>query len=299
MHCRRWLGQSVFLLAVAADIGHAAQVPPEQGLAAFGPGIWVAPGRAVIFAGKLLYDQGPAEGLEVIAALRATKLHESLIELDTDNAVLVLTALIMAFGEGRGRPADSMMGSPPRGAPVWVTISWQSAAGTWATKPVAALIRDRQSDHALPVLPAVYSGGGQGTYQTADGSGRTRQGPVLVAAGNVIALFDEECGAPLALAVPNPAEDKRWEANSAVLPPPGTPLRIQVELLTAEALAAATTATAERQPGRDDIPPDRAYVVVRVPAERPRSEDQSWQRAFVSLAEAQGRLVVPVFIADR
>lgn len=260
----------------------------------FGPGIWVRPGACAVFSGKLLYDQGPEDGLEAIATLRASKLHESLIELDTADALRVLAALVVVLGEGRGVPPDSLSDLPPRGDPASVSITWRGADGAWVSTPAAQLVRDRRSDRALPPLPAVWSGGALGTYLKPDGSGGTYQKPVLTQAGAVCALFDEENGAPLAIAVPNPAEDTCWEANSARLPPAGTPvmlvvapLRLERTLVPERPLAEALQAAGG--PG----------LRIEVAADRPRRADSDLQHALVAEAARLGVAVAPVFVPLR
>lgn len=273
---------------------------PEHGMALFGPGIWVSPGRSVVFAGRLVFDQGPEDGLEVVAALKASKLHETLTELETADALRVLTALVVAFGEARdGLPPDSLSNLPPRGGPVDITLVWRSATGSWNAIPVTSAIRDRHTDRAMVGVPAVYTGGALGTYQMPDGSGRVHQAPVLTQAGAVCALYDEESGAPLALAVPVPAEDKRWEANSAILPPVSTPIRLV--LTKARAMRAFTPVDLQ---GPDFATwfagnplGQPASAVVQVPADQPRETDRDLQVRMLALAEQRGAQFVPVFQA--
>ena len=275
-------------------LAFAGGLPAAEALREFGPGIWVRPGASAVFSGKLLYDQGPEDGLEAIATLRASKLHESLVELDTADAMRVLAALVVVFGEGRGVPPDSLSDLPPRGDPASVSIAWRTAAGPWISTPASQLVRDRRSDRALPSLPAVWSGGALGTYLSPDGSGTTYQKPVLTQAGAVCALFDEENGAPLAIAVPHPAEDKCWEANSAKLPPIGTPVMLVVTPMRLERTLAPDRPLAEvlqaaGGPG----------LRIEVPADRPRRADSDLQHALVAEAMRLGVAVAPVFVPAR
>ena len=275
-----------------------SQTAPENGLALFGPGIWVSPGTEVVFSGRLVFDQGPEDGLEVVAALKASKLHETLTELDTADALRVLTALIVAFGEPRdGVPPDSLSNLPPRGGPVDITLVWRTPSGSWNAIPVTSAIRDRHTDRAMVMVPGVYTGGALGTYQLPDGSGRVHQAPVLTQAGAVCALYDEENGSPLALAVPVPAEDKRWEANSAILPPVSTPIRLVVTRARAlRAFAAADLQGPDFAAWFAGNPLGQpASAVVQVSANQPRETDRELQIRMLALAEQRGAQFVPVF----
>ena len=262
-------------------------------LSVFGPGIWIQPGRCAVFSGTLLYDQGPEDGLEVIAALRATKLHESLIELDTADAVRCLAALALVFGEVRGVPPDSLADLPPRGVPAVVWVAWQDAAGRWMACNSASLVRNRGTDRPLLALPAIYSGGAFGTYLARDGSGAVVRRPIFCQAGALCALFDEENGAPLAIAVPSPAMDGCWEANSRLLPPPGTRLMVLVEP-AAGMRRIDPAATAD--PRRFDFRHGGPALRVEIPRDRPRDADRTLQRALVAAAREQGVEVGPVFV---
>lgn len=275
-------------------LAFATGLPAVEPLRDFGPGIWVRPGACAVFSGKLLYDQGPEDGLETIAALRASKLHESLIELDTADALRVLAALTVALGEGRGTPPDSLADLPPRGDPAAVSIAWRESDGSWVGMPAAQLIRDRRSDRALPALPAVWSGGALGTYMSPDGSGKACQKQVLTQAGAMCALFDEENGAPLAIAVPNPAEDKCWEANSAKLPPGGTPVMLVVTPLHLQRTLAPDRPLAEALQAAGG-----PGLRIAVTADRPRRADSDLQHALVAEAARLGVAVAPVFVPAR
>lgn len=281
------LPRTLLLLALAVC------APGAETLHDFGPGIWVRPGSCAVFSGRLLYDQGPGDGLEAIAALRASKLHESLVELDTADAMRVLAALVVALGEGRGMPPDSLSDLPPRGDPASVAIAWE-VGGSWVGTPAAQLVRDRRSDRALPALPAVWSGGALGTYMRQDGSGSTYRKPVLTQAGAVCVLFDEENGAPLALAVPEPTADRCWEANSAKLPPAGTPVMLVVTPLRLERALDPDRPLAEalRAAGGPGIR-------IEVPLDLPRRTDSDLQRALVAEAARLGVAVAPVFVPQR
>ena len=216
-------------------------VTPRTDLLPFGPAIMVRPGQVVAFTGRTVFDQGPEDGLEVLVSLHGQKLHESLIELDTEDAMRVLAALAIALGEPHGLPPDSLVGLHPRGAMCRVTVRWQGADGAWRGCALAQLVRDRLSDRQLPPLPAVWTGGRIGEYQYPDGTGGTiiRRQPVLAAAGTLIALFDEENGAPLAMPVPDQRDDRRWEANSALMPPSGTPVVVEIAVLPPTLVIAA------------------------------------------------------------
>ena len=94
----------------------------------------------------------------------------------------------------------------------------------------STLVRDRTTDRPLVELPPEHRGMITAAYQMPDGLGGTvaRRMPVLAMAGTVCAVFDEEGGAPLVLAVPDLGDDRRYEAYSRILPPNGTFVRVRV-----------------------------------------------------------------------
>jgi hypothetical protein len=69
-----------------------------DGLVTLAPGIRIHPGRMVVLDATVQMDQGPADGLEVIACLRNGKTHETLLRLDTDAAAVVKAAVLAALG---------------------------------------------------------------------------------------------------------------------------------------------------------------------------------------------------------
>lgn len=294
-----WAADPLEAAPVMARVVPAASTAPS-GLLPFGTGISVQPGVAAAFTGRINYDKGPDDGLEVLASLHGQKLHESLLELDTSDPLRALAALIVALGEPSGLPPDSMTGLPPRGRPCRLTVRWQTVDGQWVVTGAAQLVRDRHSDRPLPPLPAVYSGGADGHYQLPDGTGGTvnRDQPVMVLAGTLCALFDEENGAPLALPLPDPRDDRRWEANSAVLPPPGTPIVLLVEPLVPVALISAADLAGPALVAHIATIDALAcpMIAVQLAADAPRQGDPALVEAVHAASVNAGRPLLPVLI---
>lgn len=218
-------------LIFAALAGPAVQpVLTAAELRPFGPGIALIPGERVVFSGRLVRDQGPDDGLEVLAALKGCKLHETLIELDTADHVRAVAAVIIALGETIGTPADSQSGRSPTGRGCRISVRWHRAAGDWSETPANDLVRDRRTDRALAPGPSWWTGGRISRYAFPDGTGGTTQRdlPVISQAGTLVAIFDEEDGAPLALAVPDYADGRRYEVLARTLPAVGSAVEVVI-----------------------------------------------------------------------
>nr|MBA3848361.1 hypothetical protein [Planctomycetota bacterium] len=123
------------LIAVEDPLALMPAIPRPQAAAAadpgamdeIAPGIAIVPGKAVILNGKTRFDQGPADGLEVIACLDGGKLHESFMVLDTRNAAMINFAClsVLAVKEGQPTPRETS-GIPARGVPLRVVVQWRS-----------------------------------------------------------------------------------------------------------------------------------------------------------------------------
>lgn len=192
------------------------------------PGIAITP-TAVILEGVTLIDNGPVDGLEVLACLDGGKAHESVIRLLTSNGELVKFAVIRVLGLDDGVPAQESSGIPARGAPVRVQLEWPvgDPEGPWQAIDMSSLVRDRVTDVPYPAVPFIYTGSRIiGVIETGpDGRPVRRERFMLDATKSVVVVFDE-ADALLASPFVSADTDGRYEANSALMPRPGIPCRM-------------------------------------------------------------------------
>jgi len=210
--------------------------PTPVAAAALGDLATVAPGiatavDAVVLDGRTLFESGPVDGLEVVACLEGGKYHESLVRLATGNGQLVKFAVIRVLGLDDGQSPAEGSGQPARGVAVRVLLQWRTIADptTWVELDVSCLVRDRVSDSAYPALPFIYTGSRmQAVSETGpDGKPVKRDRFMLDNTKSVVVAFDEP-DALIASPFPGADVDQRFEANSAVTPPPGTEVRLVI-----------------------------------------------------------------------
>lgn len=227
---------------VAADLLHGLPLLPKPqpvlatdlgALEELAPGVQIARGRCVVLAGTLNIDQGPTDGLEVLACLKDGKNHEALVRLDTTLGQLVKAACIAALGLADGQPAEESSGLPARGTPVSLTVRWQDASKHWVELAGSSLVRDRVVDLPYPALPFVYVGSRFQAVFTygPDGKPQKRDVFMLDATRSVAVCFDEP-DALLASPFPGAVFDQRFEAYSAICPPVGTPVQVVISAAT-------------------------------------------------------------------
>jgi hypothetical protein len=170
------------------------RAPALPALTAVAPGIATTT-DAVVLDGVTLFDQGPADGMEVVACLDGGKAHESLLRLLTGNGQLVKFAVIrvLGFDDGVGAPESS--GIPARGFPVRLQLRFPDPddSAQQVIVDVSSLVRDRTIDHAYPPLPFVYTGSRLQTLtETAnDGKPVNRERFMLDTTKSVVVSFDE------------------------------------------------------------------------------------------------------------
>lgn len=203
----------------------AAPTPLKE----FAPGVLVAIGERVALTGTIILDQGPTDGLEVLACLATGKTHESLVRLDAANGQLVKAAFIAALGLNDGIPAPESTGHPARGTPLRVVIEWESldAPGTWFATDASSLVRDRLTDQAYPALPFTYTGSRFLVIDETSPDGRPvrQERFMLDNTKSVVGIVDEP-DALLASFSPAAGFDKHFEVNSGICPPAGTKARL-------------------------------------------------------------------------
>lgn len=222
----------------------------RQGLAAFAPGIEVETGRRLVLHGRINLDRGPVDpsfGLEVLASLPEGRLHEALIRLDAADAVAIKTAALAALDLPDGVQVEPAAGEPARGRPVAITVHWTDADGVGRLLPASRLVRDRRTDRALPAWPWVWSGSVLATYQ--DRSGGTKRRLAAGEDGCIVAIHDENGSSLASCPLIDPREDRRWEVNTALVPPSGT--RVALVLRTCSVAADAAAGGALHAAGED------------------------------------------------
>jgi hypothetical protein len=193
------------------------------------PGVRLVPGERVVLEGAFQVDKGPVDGLEVLACLREGKTHETLIRLIASDGALIKAAGLAAFGLPDGRPAEESRGVPARGTPVRLTLLWRDEDGGWRSADAATLVRDRGTDRAFPPLPWVWTGSRMVlvTENGPDGKPVRRERFMLDSTRSVAVNYDEP-DALLASPFPCASEDQRFEANSAIAPPPRTVVHLAI-----------------------------------------------------------------------
>ena len=272
------------------------------------PGVAISRGNCVVLDGVLNVDQGPTDGLEVFASLKDGKNHESLIKLDTTLGQLVKAACIAALGLGDGQPTDEGSGLPARGTPVMLTMRWQSDGAT-VMVAASSLVRDRVIDRPYPALAWIYTGSRfERIFQNgSDGKPVGREVFMLDATRSIAVNYDEP-DALIASPFPGAKLDVRFEANSGICPPAGTPVQLVIEkaglpidlilagdgslgdgsaTLDEAALSACLAGLAER--------PIRV-VTVQVDRSVARTHDVMARARIIAAAAAAKTWLVPVFV---
>jgi hypothetical protein len=184
-----------------------------------GPGVGIIRDQAVVLTGRRWVDSGPDEGLAIMAALTSGRLHETLIRLDSDDALLLKSAFLLAFGWKDGDCNDALHGLPPRGVPVRMEWEWHDENGVIRRIDVSCLVRDRSTDQALPPLPFIYTGSRIGTQRTRNHDGSESLVPSFKLAEHrsLAALFDEH-DALLSTPLPFLDNDLVLEVNTGLAP---------------------------------------------------------------------------------
>lgn len=294
-----------------------AEAAPLPALTTMAPGIHIsAERRLVVLDGRAQIDQGPADGLELVACLTGGKSHETGITLDTGAAELVKAACIAALGVADGlAPPTQGMHQPARGTPLRVMVRWQDADRPDRQVEVDAscLVRDRLVDRAYPPLPFVYTGSRFLTISVpgSDGQPVQRQQFMFASTRTLLAIFDEP-DTLLAAPFPDSWRDHHFEVYSAIAPPAGTPVRLVIapaELPLTLAAGVDGTLGAGGQAldddelkallakhyGKDAQPVLRAVGVV-VTTAHAVDRDEALRTRLLAAAAAAQAWVVPVFV---
>lgn len=282
------------------------------------PGIITTP-TAVVLEGVSLIDSGPVDGLEVIACLEGGKYHEALLRLVTGNGQLVKFAMIRVLGCDDGQPAPESTGQPARGTPVRVLVEWADPdrTGTWLALDASCLVRDRVTDQPNPPLPFIYTGSRiVSLVENAPGGKAVKRDRFMLDITKSVGVVYDEPDCLLASPFPGANVDQRFEANSAVTPPPGTAMRLVVmkaELPLTLVLAADGSlhaAAGVQAPALDDAalqallaehygpertPLLRAVAVRLADPATDRAVDMAARARILAVAVAAKAWVVPVF----
>lgn len=294
-------------------------VPALNGLRELVPGSGVEfeIGKRVALAGSLIIDQGPVDGLEVFACLQQGKTHESLVRLTATTGQVVTAAFKAALGVIDGVTSPESSGLPARGTPMRVLMQWQSLdkPGTWLAVDASCLVRDRVSDRPYPPLPYMYTGSRFVSVEETgnDGHPIKRERFMLDITKSIMVNFDEP-DALLAAPFPGANYDKRFEANSSITPPAGTPVKLifekaELPLMLSMSddgqlhVKAGSEALSDAQIGdlltlvygADAKPALRAVAVSVAPAVE-RDKDVAARTRLLAIAIAVKAWVVPVFV---
>lgn len=140
--------------------------PPEaQGLKRLSEehDIWLDPAKKqVVLAGEIVLRDGP---LEMLACLKETKEHESLVAINTKAAFV--HAALQALGANPGHPVEFRPEyKKAEGPEVAVTVCWTDDQGKRQCGPAQHWIRNAKTNKELAV-PWVF--GGSGFFQSVDG----------------------------------------------------------------------------------------------------------------------------------
>ncbi|MBA3936894.1 MAG: hypothetical protein H0X38_05480 [Planctomycetes bacterium] len=296
--------------------GVAAATQPGEMVRDFAPGVQVVLGKRVILTGSVIMDQGPVDGLEVLACLASGKTHEAIVRLAAPDGHTARAAFTAALGlEKEGVPAPESSGLPARGWPLSVTLEWADPDHPGASLAVAAssLVRDRSLDRSFPALPFIYTGSRFLTLDETglDGKPVRHERFMLDSTKSIVVIFDE-ADALLASPFPDSGSDKHFEVNSGICPPAQTPVRlvfapVELPLTLVQALDGSLSAggktlgdaelealLAERY-GAAATPSQRA-VAVRVDPASERAVDVATRRRLLILAASAKAWVVPVFV---
>lgn len=297
----------------------ARQVADDHGVVPLGRGIAVSivpPARA-LFTGHMSLARGPVDhGLETIASLAGGRLHESLIALESGDAMLVKSACLASFGFADGTPAGERDERPPRGVPLRVEVRWCDDEGVHHVIDASCLIRDRRTDRGLPPLPFVWTGSRMGQVSEPDGKGGVREAQAFLLAMGRVAVANLDCDdALIASPLPAPADLLRWEVNTALAPPLDHPVALVLsravlpiglrldpagELTLAGGVLLDDGALGVRLAAAFAQPAPGTLHAVRVccPSGLPREADVAARARILRAAARVGVWCVPVFEPD-
>jgi hypothetical protein len=237
--CCQLLMVSCVALAEEPDLGNSVVGLPELSkpiptpaadlgaLTQLGAGIFTGQG-VVVLEGATLLDQGPVDGLEVIACLDGGKTHESFMRLTTRDALVIKVAFTTVLGLKDGIPAEENNPKPARGTPLRILAQWKAqGSAEWSSIDASCLVRDRSSDRAFPPLPFIYTGSRLVALPEvgADGKTVTREHFMLESTKSLIVTWNEP-DALLASPFPGANIDQHFEVNSGIAPPPSTAIRL-------------------------------------------------------------------------
>lgn len=292
-------------------------IAAPSALKEFAPGVLVAIGERVALTGTIILDQGPVDGLEVLACLATGKTHESLLRLDAANGQLVKAAFIAALGLSDGVTAPESSGHPGRGTALRIVVEWESldAPGTWHAIDASCLIRDRITDKPYPALPFTYTGSRFLVVDETAPDGRPvrQERFMLDNTKSVVGIVDEP-DALISSPSPGAGFDKHFEVNSAICPPAGTKARLVFSKTTLPLTVfmdasgglhadgagpalddAALDALLAKHYGGSTTPALRA-VGVQVDAATPRDHDITARLRLLAAATRAKAWVVPVYL---
>jgi hypothetical protein len=180
--------------------------------------------RSITFPAKVNMAEG---ALEYGIVTPAGSLHESLLSADVDlvdlNAAFLLLGVRVAGGNGatesRVLDAKGLESAPElAGFPLGVFVRWKSGEAD-KREPLAQWIRYKPAGKTASEGPWLYTG----SYFAGNQFAAAAEGAVLCLVTNAAALLN------------NPREgrkdDRAWEVNEGGVPPVGTEVTVEIELL--------------------------------------------------------------------
>ena len=283
------------------------------------PGLSIVKQKRIYFDGKVIFDQGPKDGLEAIACMPGGKNHESMLVLDSGNGALIKSLFIahLHMQDGGVSPQDS--GLPARGYPIRVVLRWQPDAvlepDQWVERDVSTMVRDRVSGQAYPPLPYLYTGSRFLAQVLKDKNGQEQEREIFMldSTKTLIANYDEAdalLASPFALA----QFDILFEVNSADAPVASeeshiqlyceaAPLALYLDMDAAGALSLAGKAldgpaleALLKQHFAADKEPQFRAIGIRVAATTEREVDVRVREQLLRHAVAAQAWVMPLFI---
>ncbi|MFM2089585.1 MAG: hypothetical protein RLZZ127_74 [Planctomycetota bacterium] len=300
------------VLPVSAPALQAGPLAATGAIVVLAPGVRIVPGRMVLLDGVMQVDQGPTDGLEVIACLRDGKTHETMVRLDTDAAAVVKAGVLAALGPQDGQTTAEGSGVPARGTPMRVRVHWQEDDGTWRSADASTLVRDRVVDRPYPPLPYIYTGSHERVVQETgpDGAPLRRVRFMLENSKTVVGNYDEP-DMLLASPFPGAVRDDRFEVHSAVAPFARTRVQVSIEPATLPLTLSADGESLHDQEGQrlgdamleallarhygTGAAPELRAVAVAVAPGSARDIDVRLRERILAAAARARAWVVPVF----
>ena len=183
----------------------------------------------VVVTGEVAVDSG---FLEQIACTSGTREHEALVVVNARPSDV--HAALLLLGAQPGRPGRWEYGEtevhrrPPEGARLRVRVRFVDQSGALQEHPISSWVVGQPGDRPFPEQPWVFGGSvidEQGSYR-ADSSGS------LI---GLVTFGDEVLGLESVVADSVEVDSAVWEAQTLLVPRPGTPVQLVLSAWTTPA----------------------------------------------------------------